>query len=290
MNTPDHPRWRIRRFTVPLAEDLSRGKKGPVSLRWLGQAGFVIDGRTVRVVIDPYLSNSLEVKYRGSETPHARMAPAPVSPEGLGAVDLVICTHFHSDHMDGETLRPLAERLPDARFVVPAASLAIAGARTGIGRDRLLGVDAGETHSLCGGSIQLHVMRAAHETLERDHEGHHRFLGYGMEIDGRRIFHSGDTIPFEGQRAEIEAFAPELALFPVNGRSERLHRLGISGNLTIAEAVALASDCRIPAMVAHHFGMFAFNTVDRAEVEAAAARAPFHMIPADYQQAIEALA
>lgn len=257
-------------------------------MRWLGQAGFVIDGGTSRILIDPYLSNSLEAKYRGSETPHARMVPAPVSPAELGAVDLVLCTHSHTDHMDAETLRPLAERLPHLRFVVPAASLSIARARIGVGGERLLGVDAGEVLSLCGGRIRLRVMRAAHEMLERDSEGRHLFLGYGIEIGGRRIFHSGDTIPFKGQCDEIGAFAPELALLPVNGRSEALRRHGIAGNLSIAEAVALTSACRIPAMLAHHFGMFAFNTSERTEVAAAAAQAPFLMIPADFQQAIEA--
>ena len=55
-------------------------------------------------------------------------------------------------------------------------------------------------------------MRAAHETLERDDGGRHRFLGYGMGFGNVRIFHSGDTIPFDGQDEEIKAFAPDLAL------------------------------------------------------------------------------
>ena len=81
---------------------------------------------------------------------------------------------------------------------------------------------------------------------------------------------------------------PDLALLPVNGRHDALRKRGIAGNLTLEEAVALTGDCGIPAMVPHHYGMFAFNTADPVQVAEAAARAPFQMIPAQYQQAIEA--
>ena len=281
-------RWKVRRFTAPLAEDLSGPRNGAASVRWLGQAGFLIEGGGVRVVVDPYLSNSLEAKYRGSGIPHERMFPAPVSPAALGYVDLVLCTHAHTDHMDPDTLRPLARRLAGLRVVVPAASLSIAESRTGITAPRLIGVDAGETHSLCDDRLKLHVFRAAHETLDCDAQGRHHFLGFGLDIGGRRIFHSGDTIPYLGQREEITAFMPDLALLPVNGRHDALRKCGIAGNLTLEEAVALTGDCGIPAMVPHHYGMFAFNTVDPVQVAEAAARAPFQMIPAQYQQAIEA--
>lgn len=215
------------------------------------------------------------------------MAPAPIQPAALGEVHLALCTHQHTDHMDGGTLMPLAGRLPGLRIMVPAAALGTALERTGAPAARLIPADAGERHELFGGRLRVQVMRAAHETLERDAEGRHRFLGYGLEIGGHRIFHSGDTIPFPGQAEEIRAFAPGLMLLPVNGRSEALRRRGIAGNLTIAEAVDLTAACGAPAMLAHHFGMFAFNTVDPHDIAAAAAAAPFQMIVAGEQTAIE---
>jgi L-ascorbate metabolism protein UlaG (beta-lactamase superfamily) len=267
-------------FDEPLAVKLAKGPGDGVSLYWLGQAGFVIDAHDRRVVIDAYLSDSLAVKYRDATFSHERMAPAPVTADQLGPVDLVLCTHHHTDHMDGETLSLLAKRLPELKFVVPAAARELAMQRIGVDTGRLIEVDAGDRKKI--GKLALHVMRAAHETLERDEAGRHRFLGYGLEFGDVKIFHSGDTVPFDGQDEEIKAFAPGLALFPVNGRSEALRTSGFAGNLTLAEAIALSGRCGIGAMIAHHYGMFAFNTIAADAIDSAVATAPITLERARY--------
>jgi L-ascorbate metabolism protein UlaG (beta-lactamase superfamily) len=269
-------------FTGSLAERLAAPPAGGTVLRWLGQAGFVVDAGSWRLVIDPYLSDSLAAKYRGSVTPHERLMPPPVTAGGLARVDLVFCTHHHTDHMDPATLAPLAARHPGLRFVVPAASAALARERIGVGDARLVPLDAGEAVEPLPG-VLVRAVRAAHETLERDAEGRHRFLGYGIEAGGVCLFHSGDTVPFPGQAEEVAALAPDLALLPVNGRSERLRTLGIAGNLTLEEAIALCAACGIGAMIAHHHGMFAFNSADPAAIDAAAAGAPCRLFRARTQ-------
>lgn len=267
-------------FDEPLATKLANGPGAGVSLYWLGQAGFVIDANGRRVVIDPYLSNTLAVKYRDTAFSHQRMAPAPLTVDQLGPVDLVFCTHHHTDHMDGETLRLLANRLPALTFVVPAASRPLAIERIGVVASRLIEVDAGDRRQI--GNLELHVMRAAHETLERDDGGRHRFLGYGMSFGSMKILHPGDTVPFSGQDEEIKTFAPDLALLPVNGRSEALKTSGFAGNLTLVEAIALCDRCGIAAMIAHHYGMFAFNTIAPDEIDNAIAQAPVSLLRAQY--------
>ena len=271
-------RW----FDGTLARRLAAPRQVGVSLFWLGQAGFLIETGGRRVVIDPYLSNSLGRKYGHTPFPHTRMMPAPVTVAELGDVDLVLCTHHHTDHMDPETLALLAARDPHLRFVVPAASLASARERVGVSDDRLIPIDAGDRIELLPG-LQIHAVRAAHEALERDHAGRHRFLGYVVEAGGLRLFHSGDCVPFEGQCEEIAAAGIDLALLPVNGRSELLRRVGIAGNFTMAEAVVLCEACGIPAMIAHHYGMFAFNTVDPASIDAASMKASFQLVRARTQ-------
>ncbi|WP_334174069.1 MBL fold metallo-hydrolase [Pseudoxanthobacter sp.] len=254
----------------PAAARLARPRAAGVGLLWLGQAGFVLSGRH-RLVIDPYLSDSLAEKYRGTPRPHVRMMPPPVSPAGLGSVDLVLCTHQHTDHMDPGTLQPLAALNPALRFVVPRAAQAEALKRTGAGADRLILLDAGETVTPLEG-VTITAARAAHETLERDAAGCHRFLGYLVAMDGVRLFHSGDTVPFPGQVADVAALRPDVVLLPVNGRSAALAAGGVPGNLTLDEAVALAQAAGAPAMVAHHYGLFDFNTADPAAIDACAAQ------------------
>lgn len=269
-------------FAGSLAERLGTVPRDRVTLHWLGQAGFIVTTPVHRLVIDPYLSDSLARKYRGSATPHERLMAAPIDALSLPDIDLVLCTHHHTDHMDGETLRLLAESRPHLRFVLPRAAAALARERIGGSDDRLILLDAGERSEPLPG-LTIRALRAAHEKLERDEGGHHRFLGYCVESDGLRLFHSGDTVPYPGQREDVSAAAPHLALLPVNGRSERLRALGIAGNLTIAEAIELCETCAIPDMIAHHYGMFAFNTAEPEEIDRAAAQAPLKVLRAGPQ-------
>lgn len=277
-----------RHFDGPLRAQLAKPRRDGVTLYWLGQAGFVIDTPDLRIVIDPYLSNSLEAKYASTAFPHPRMAPAPLTSAELGDVDLVLCTHHHTDHLDGETLRPLAERLPELRFVIPAASLDIAAQRIGAASHRLIATDAGEILKPVRG-VRITVLRAAHETLETDSAGRHKFLGYGIDVCGHRILHAGDTIPFDGQTDEILTFAPHIALFPVNGRSLALRAAGFAGNMSLSEATDTAERCEVPTLIAHHYGMFAFNTAEPADIDHAIGSVPIQLLRADYQTAFESV-
>jgi L-ascorbate metabolism protein UlaG (beta-lactamase superfamily) len=240
---------------------------GERSLTWLGQAGFWLDTGAHRVLIDPYLSDSLARKYAGSLHDHQRMMAPPITPEHLPQPDVVLITHAHTDHMDPDTLRPLAQRFAHLPFVVPRARLDVARQR--IGQDAtIIAVTDGDRIEPLPGLI-IHVLPSAHETLERDEAGDAVFLGYGVASHDLRLYHSGDCIPYEGLAERVSELAPDVALLPVNGRDASRLAAGIPGNFTLQEAVALCQQAKIDFMVPHHFGMFAFNTLDEAIIEQA---------------------
>jgi L-ascorbate metabolism protein UlaG (beta-lactamase superfamily) len=257
-------------FDAPLAERLSTPPADGVRFYWLGQAGFVLEMDGRRLVVDPYLSDSLAEKYRGTERPHIRMMPPPIPPESLDRVDLVLSTHAHTDHMDPGTLPPLLRANPQAKLVVPHAALSQALYRSGVAEERLILVDAGQTIEAFPG-LSVTATRAAHETLETDSEGHHRFLGYILEAAGLRIWHSGDCIPFDGLAGEVAPHAPDIALLPVNGRRPELSDNGVPGNFAIDEAISITGAVGARYLVAHHYGLFDFNTESPANIDAAAA-------------------
>jgi L-ascorbate metabolism protein UlaG (beta-lactamase superfamily) len=181
---------------------------------------------------------------------------------------VVLVTHAHTDHMDPDTLAPLAARFEGLPFVVPAARADVARARIGDAA-RLVPVDAGEVlHPVPG--LTLTVLPAAHEARERDAQGRHLFLGYGIGAGGITLYHSGDCVPFDGLDTAVRALAPDIALLPVNGRDAARLAAGIPGNFTLDEAVALARTAGAQVLVPHHFGMFAFNTCDPAAIDTAA--------------------
>ena len=229
---------------------------------WLGQAGFLIRSGALRLVIDPYLSDSLATKYRGTRYPHTRLMRPPIAPEQLTGVQVVLCTHAHSDHMDPETLTRIAAASPECLFVVPRAEAAVALQR-GVPAAQLVTIDAGELVAFAD-NLAVRAVPAAHEQVEIDAAGRHRFLGYLLHLSDRVVYHSGDCVPYPGLYELLTQTDVDLALLPVNGRDAERRANGVPGNFTWEEAVDLCLHCHIPAMVACHFGMFDFNTVAAA--------------------------
>ena len=270
MPTPD---CRFVEFAGSLAQQLAKTPApllaGEVNLYWLGQAGFVLEFAGRRVLIDPYLSDSLARKYRDTRYTHVRMMASPIAPEQLTWLDLVLCTHRHTDHMDPDTLQPLAAAVPDLRFVVPRASLSEAAKRCGVTADRLIGVNAGDDVEPLPG-LRLRPLASAHEAVDVDADGQHEWLGYVIDVAGVRVYHSGDCIPYPGLVESVRKMAPQLALLPVNGRDAQRIGNGVPGNFTLDEALAICHEAQVPVMVAHHYGLFDFNTVPAGLIDARA--------------------
>jgi L-ascorbate metabolism protein UlaG (beta-lactamase superfamily) len=243
----------------PVAESSAR-----LRIQWLGQAGFLIDSKVGRIIVDPYLSDSLAAKYRGKRFGHVRMMPIPVNPAEIGSVRICLSTHHHTDHMDEITLRAIAAGNPDCLFVVPAASRDNPNL-SGIPKQNLVAADAFSPMDI--GDIRIYPIPSAHEELTIDEAGHHVFLGYLVSIDGLTLYHSGDCAPYAGLLANLAGRKVDIALLPVNGRDAVRKEAGILGNFTLDEAMRLAEDAGFGFTIGHHFGMFDFNSIDTGKAE-----------------------
>lgn len=245
-----------------LADIRSRRGLPGVDLWWLGQSGYLLRAGDRHLLIDPYLSDSLTQKYASTDKPHVRISERVIDPERLDFIDILTASHAHTDHLDPETLGPLFRVNPQLRFIVPASIAPLAAERAGIHEKALIGLDAGEGVELEG--ITLHAIPAAHNSLDKDSEGRHLYLGYIIETCGIRIFHSGDTLLYPGMEDMLRPFRVDLALLPINGnRPERR----VAGNLDAGEAVWLASAIGAGLTIPCHYDMFAFNTADVREFE-----------------------
>ena len=118
------------------------------------------------------------------------------------------------------------------------------------------------------GGFRVRAVPSAHERIDRDPAGRHFYLGYVIESEGFRLYHSGDSLAYDGLVDHLGPDPFDVLFLPINGRDPRR---GVPGNMTAAEAVDLAARVRPRFVVPHHYDMFTFNTVP-VEVFAAEAR------------------
>jgi L-ascorbate metabolism protein UlaG (beta-lactamase superfamily) len=228
---------------------------GTIAVWWLGQSGFVYKSRYGTLVIDPYLSESLTAKYANTEKPHIRMTACPLRGNELTGVDLVLASHKHTDHLDGATLSPLLGANPAAELCVPEA-LIHHSEKLGLPSKRLVGLDDGWKHERAG--FKVRALPSAHEALDKDTSGLCLYLGFVVEADGVRFYHSGDTVVYDGLVENLGPGPFDAFFLPINGWDPSRK---VSGNMSAGESVELANIRRPRFLVPHHYDMFTFNTV-----------------------------
>src|SRR5689334_21929913 len=240
-------------------EDVNRAEDNPDQLHlwWLGQSGFLIQWQGQHLLVDPYLSDSLTKKYAGTNKPHVRMTERVIAPGRLDFVDVVTSSHNHTDHLDGETLIPLWKVNPGLTVIVPRANLSFAAERLQISPERLTPIRA-DGEGIRMDPFSFHAIPSAHETLELDENGDHRFIGLIIQVDKWTIYHSGDCVPYDGLVDRLRNWKIDLALLPINGRDPGR---GVAGNFTAEEAAQLGRQIHADLVVPCHYEMFEFNTV-----------------------------
>ena len=222
---------------------------------WLGQSGFLLQWQNQHLLFDPYLSDSLTVKYANTDKPHVRMTELAIDPRQLNFLDTVTSSHNHTDHLDGETLTALLDVNTSLHLVVPAANQQFAAERLGIEPQRLIPITDGDSLELDG--FRLHAVPAAHNLVDRDEQGRCRYLGYVAQFGPYTVYHSGDTMMYDGMVDALSSWAIDVALLPLNGY---LPERRVAGNLWGREAAQLAHDIGAKLVIPCHYDMFTFNT------------------------------
>lgn len=226
---------------------------------WLGQSGFLVKTSSGVLLFDPYLSDSLTKKYAETDKPHVRLSELVVEPGLLDMVDVLTSSHNHTDHLDAFTLNPLREANESLAILVPEANRAFAADRLQMNADEVAVLDAGQSATF--GAFTLHAVPAAHNDLDTDDQGRHKYLGFVAEFEagGRRcfVYHSGDTLRYEGMAETLKQWPIDLALLPINGNKPERR---VAGNLFGDEAAQLAKDIGADLVLPCHYDLFAFNT------------------------------
>jgi len=233
-------------------------------LWWLGQSGFLLQWKGKRVLIDPYLSDSLTKKYLTTDKPHTRMSELVVKPELLKNISVVTSSHNHTDHLDAETLMPILKNNPDIKLIIPEANRDFVAERVKCKKDFPIGLN--DKRSVTVDEFTFHGILAKHNEIERDENGNCKYMGYIIEFvrkesfgEKYKIYHSGDTLWFDEMVDTLKSFKVDVAVLPINGNKPERK---VAGNLDYKEAAELGKVIGAGCVIPCHYDMFTFNTAD----------------------------
>ena len=216
-------------------------------ITYLGQCGFLLEDGDLRIVTDPYLSDSVDRNHYSKETPWKRLYPAPVT---LGELkpDIVLISHGHDDHMDPDTLCPYRAAGGETPIVIPAPEIYT------VDKWGLKGVyPARAENSFKIKHAVITPIPCAHTQLHTDDLGRFYELSYIIDIgNGKRVFFGGDMSLYDGLEKRLREAELSLLLLPANGRDEHRTNLGIIGNVTPEESAKLSAALNVPWIPMHH--------------------------------------
>jgi L-ascorbate 6-phosphate lactonase len=233
------------------------------SFEHLGQTGLKVSLSCTCILVDPYLSHSVEEL---DSADLVRQVPIRYQPSSLSNVDWVLITHEHMDHCDPHTIPALAEASPQARFMAPEP-VRKQLRDWGITEERIS--EATPTWIDLGHKLRVKAVPAAHPRILMGQDGHPKAVGYLLERFDKKVWLAGDTSVCDELIHQLRCQGPiHTALLPVNEDNFFRRRRGIIGNMSIREAFGLAAELEIKQVVPVHWDLFEVNSASIEEIQA----------------------
>lgn len=215
-----------------------------LALTFIGHSSFFVQLGGANFVIDPNFARWLFVLKR-LRKPGLRIQDLP-------ALDLVLVTHAHFDHLHRPSLRAIARasRRKGVRptIVVPTN---VTDLVSDLGFGEVIEVDWWESIRLNGLTITHTPSRHWGARVLRDM--HRGYGGYVVRARRESLYHAGDTAYFNGFREIGQRLRPELALLPIGAYHPESFR---NVHASPADAVRAFQDLGARWMVPMHYGTF----------------------------------
>lgn len=187
-----------------------------MKVTWIGHSALKLEGSKT-VYIDPFLSGN---------------PVASMSLDNVTAADIVVVTHDHADHLgDG-----FAICKKTGATLVSIYEIAEAGGKEGIKAEPM---NIGGTVDVEG--VKISLVPAFHTAGLGGTP-----TGAVVEMDGKKVYHAGDTGLTKEMELIGEMYEPDIAFLPIDGRFNMDTRLA-------AKAVEML---KVPRVVPFHYDTF----------------------------------
>ena len=213
-----------------------------MKVTWLTQAGLYFENSKIKILVDPYLSNSVGEK----NSKKNRMIPVDEKFFDLKP-DVILITHDHLDHLDPQTLR---------RFLDTDRSITVLASENSFRKLVEFGGDHNYVllapHSVWSeAGVTFYATRAEHSDRTA--------VGFIID-DGKATFYvSGDTLynyDVIDDILDLVEDGVDYAFLPING---------VGNNMNAKDAADFAYEIGAKSAVPIHYGLF--DSIDPSEFD-----------------------
>jgi len=219
-------------------------------ITWIGHATFLLQMDGLNILTDPHLTERASpVGFAG---PKRMVAPA-LDFDELPAIDLVVISHSHYDHLDRTTVERLYQQQRDnpPHFLVP---LGLAEWFMEQGIDSVTELDWWQSATVKNATI---TPTPVHHWSSRTPFDRNETLwaAWMIETDQHRFFHAGDSGYSDDFKRVGERFGPiDLATIPIGAYEPRWFMK--ASHINPMEAVQVFQDLGAERALAMHWGTF----------------------------------
>ncbi|WON78309.1 MBL fold metallo-hydrolase [Serratia sp. UGAL515B_01] len=215
---------------------------------WLGHASVLLRLGGRYVLIDPVLSSRASpVSFYGPR----RKTPPPLTIQQLPAVDVVLISHNHYDHLDKRTICELTKRFRSATFIVP---LGLKSWFSHYPAKRVVELDWWESVTLDG--MAFYATPARHWSMRTPWDRNRSlWCGWVIHHPALRFYFSGDT-GYSRQLVEIGSrLGPfDIAALPIGAYAPRWFMQ--EQHMDPQQSVLLYQQLNQPRVIPIHWGVF----------------------------------
>jgi L-ascorbate metabolism protein UlaG (beta-lactamase superfamily) len=220
---------------------------GPEELgvTFIGHSSFLVQIGGRKLLIDPVFAERL-IALRRLRRPGVRIKDLP-------AIDMVLLSHAHMDHLNRPSLRRIVAHNMQVAGRAPVAVVpwGVEDLVDDLGFARVVTLEWWQTKSISG--LELTMTPCKHWGARLFKDTHRGFGGYVIRGGGHTLYHSGDTAYFDGFTKIGTLLKPEVALLPIGAYRPDSYR-GV--HTCPEEALQAFLDLGAQRMIPMHYGTF----------------------------------
>jgi L-ascorbate metabolism protein UlaG (beta-lactamase superfamily) len=216
-----------------------------LGVTFIGHSSFFIQIAGRKLLIDPVFAERL-IALRRLRRPGVRIKDLP-------AIDMVLLSHAHMDHLNRPSLRRIvAHNLKIyGRAPIAVVPWGVEDLVNDLGFARVVTLEWWQTKSI--GGLDVTMTPCKHWGARFFKDTHRGFGGYVIQGGGHTLYHSGDTAYFDGFAKIGKRLKPEVALLPIGAYRPDSYR-GV--HTCPEEALQAFLDLGAQRMIPMHYGTF----------------------------------